>query len=205
MVSTPAVHVVDDDPGALRSLCWLIRQADLPVRAFGSGREFLDSCRCEEAGCVVLDLRMPEMSGLEVQQRLAERGIRLPIIFITAHGDVPACRQAFRAGAFDFLEKPVDDKLLLDHIQKALARDAEQQQLGSAPDFVARVARLTPREKLVLDMLIACKTLKDIAAATNVTVQTVWRHRGNILRKMGVANDAELVRMATRHMHPQHP
>jgi two-component system, LuxR family, response regulator FixJ len=205
MVSTPAVHVVDDDPGALRSLCWLIRQADLPVRAFGSGREFLDSCHSEEAGCVVLDLRMPEMSGLEVQRCLGERGIRLPIIFITAHGDVPACRQAFRAGAFDFLEKPLDDKLLLDHIQKALARDAQQKELGSEPDFAGRTSQLTPREKLVFDMLVSCKTLKDIAAATNVTVQTVWRHRSNILRKMGVANDAELVRMATRHIHRHHP
>ena len=98
MTSTPTVYVVDDDPGALRSLCWLIQQADLPVRAFHSGREFLDSYRREDPGCLVLDVRMPEMGGLEVQERLAKDGVELPIIFITAHGDVPTCARRSKRG-----------------------------------------------------------------------------------------------------------
>ena len=151
MSDEPTVFVVDDDPGALRSLCWLLRQADVRVRSFSSGREFLDAYRPEQAGCLVLDVRMPEMDGLKVQQALWERGVGLPIIFITAHGDVPTCARAFRRGAFDFLEKPVDDDMLLDHIYKAVARDAEQRRQGSAQEFAARMSQLTLREKDVLD------------------------------------------------------
>ena len=100
------------------------------------------------AGCLVLDVRMPEMGGLEVQQRLAEDGIGLPIIFITAHGDVPTCAQAFKAGALDFLEKPLDGKVFLDHIRKALARGAEQKRQGPAAEFAARMTRLTPAKRM---------------------------------------------------------
>ena len=164
MTSAPTVYVVDDDPGALRSLCWLLQQADLPVRAFSSGREFLDSYRGgEDPGCLVLDVRMPEIGGLEVQERLAEDGIELPIIFITAHGDIPTCSQAFKAGALDFLEKPVDGKVFVDHVRKALARGAEQKRQGPAAEFAARMSQLTPQEKKVLDLLISGKTLKEIA------------------------------------------
>jgi FixJ family two-component response regulator len=182
-------------------LCWLIQQADLPVRAFRSGAEFLESYRAGEPGCLVLDLRMPKMDGLAVQQRLWEQGVGLPIIFITAYGDVPTCARAFKAGAFDFLEKPVDDAILLDHIQKALARGAEQKWQVSAAEFAARMSQLTPREKAVLDMLLAGKTLKEIAAAKSVTVQTIWKQRASILQKMGVENDVELVRVAMQWAH----
>jgi FixJ family two-component response regulator len=195
MTNKPTVFVVDDDPGALRSLCWLIQQADLPVRAFSSGHEFLESYRSQEPGCLLLDLRMPEMGGLELQQRLCERGIGLPIIFITAYGDVPTCTQAFKAGAFNFLEKPVNDAVLLDHIHKALAQGAEQKLQG---EFAARIAELTPSEKAVFDLLISGKSLKEIANVRNVTVQTIWKHRLNILQKMGVESDLELVRIATQ-------
>ena len=197
MTGTPTVYVVDDDPGALRSLCWLIQQADLPVRAFHSGREFLDSYRRQDLGCLVLDVRMPEMTGLEVQQRLTEDGIDLPIIFITAHGDVPTCARALKAGALDFLEKPLDGKVFLDHVRQALARGTEPKRPGPAAEFAARVTQLTPREKEVLDMLISGKALKEIAAVSNVTVQTIWKQRLAIYRKMGVENDVELVRLAT--------
>jgi two-component system, LuxR family, response regulator FixJ len=196
MATKPTVFVVDDDPGALRSLCWLLRQAEMPVLAFGSGREFLESYQPQDAGCLVLDLRMPEMNGLEVQECLRERGIELPIIFITADGDVPTCGQAFKGGAFDFLEKPVNDMVLLDHIRKALTRDVERRRQGA--EFAARMNQLTPREKVVLDMLISGKNLKQIAIASNVTVQTIWRHRLSALHKMGVENDRELVRYATQ-------
>ena len=205
MTGTPTVYVVDDDPGALRSLCWLIQQADLPVRAFRSGREFLESYHAHEAGCLVLDIQMPEMDGLEVQRRLGEQGVGLPIIFLTAHGDVPTCRQALKAGAFDFLEKPVDDEVLLDHIQQALARDAEHDGQGSAAEFAARANQLTPREKEVLDLLISGKSLKKIAIVSNVTVQTAWRHRLSVFTKMGVENEVELVRFATRWAQERRP
>ncbi len=198
MVNEPTVFVVDDDPGALQSLCWLIRQADLPVRGFRSGRDFLDAYRPQEAGCLVLDVRMPDMGGLEVQQRLGEEGFGLPVIFITAHGDVPTCAQAFKAGALDFLEKPVDDKVLLDHIRSALVRSATRERQVSAAEFAAHVSRLTPAEKEVFDLLISGKTLKEIARIRNVTVQTVWRHRLSILQEMEAENDAELFRMATQ-------
>ena len=201
MCDEPTIFVVDDDPGALRSLCWLLRQEDLRVRSFSSGREFLYAYRSEQAGCLVLDVRMPEMDGLKVQQALWERGCGLPIIFITAHGDVPTCARAFRGGAFDFLEKPVDDDLLLEHIHKAVARDAEQRQQGSAQEFAAHLGQLTHREKDVLEGLISGKSLKEIAIASNVTVQTIWRHRVSILEKMGVENSVELVRLAIRWEH----
>ena len=191
MANKPTVFLVDDDPGALRSLSWLIQQADLPVRAFHSGREFLESYRSEDAGCLLLDVRMPEVDGLEVHRRMKEQGIGLPVIFVTAHGDVPTCVRALQGGAVNFLEKPVDTQALLDHIRKALARDAEQRA------FAGRLRRLTPREKDVLDMLIAGKSLKEIAAVSNVTVQTIWKQRLAIYKKTGVENDVELVRFAS--------
>jgi two-component system, LuxR family, response regulator FixJ len=192
----PTVFVVDDDAGALQSLCWLIQQADLPVRGFASGQEFLDSYRREQPGCLVLDVRMPKICGLEVQERLRDSGIALPIIFVTAHADVATCKEAFKGGAFDFLEKPVDQNSLIEHVRKALARDEQQRRFGSPVEFAARLKELTPREKEVLELLVAGKTLKEIAAVGNVTVQTVWRHRLSVLEKMQAANDAELIRMA---------
>jgi FixJ family two-component response regulator len=205
MTGAPTVYVVDDDPGALRSLCWLIQQARLSVRAFASGRDFLDAYRSHEAGCLVLDVRMPEVGGLEIQQRLSRDGVELPIIFITAHGDVRTCARAIKAGAVDFLEKPVDGELLLDRIREALARGAElREQQRIAADAAARISRLSPREKDVLQLLVAGKTLKEIAALSNVTVQTVWKQRQSIYGKMGVESDAELVRVATRWLGEQH-
>jgi two-component system, LuxR family, response regulator FixJ len=198
MANAPTVFVVDDDPGALRSLCWLIQQAGLPVRAFRSGREFLDSYPCQDPGCLVLDVQMPEMGGLELQQHLSEHSIGLPIIFITAHGDVPTCAQALKGGALDFLEKPVDGEVFLDRVRKALTRGTEQKERQKfAAEIAARMSRLTPREKEVLDLLLSGKTLKEIAALSNVRIETVWKHRVSIFRKMRAENDVELVRLVT--------
>ena len=184
MASGSTVFVVDDDLGTRRSLGWLIQQANLPVKVFGSGREFLDGCDADQAGCLVLDLRMPELDGLEVQKRLVARGISLPIIFLTAHGNVPTCSQAFKAGAFEFLEKPVDGEVLLTHVQKALSRDAQQRQDPATSKFSARVSLLTRSEREVFNLLIAGKSLKEIAIARTVTVQTAWKQRVAVLRKM---------------------
>lgn len=197
MNGIPAVYVVDDDPGALRSLSWLIEQAQLPVCQFRSGREFLESYCRQAPGCLVLDACMPGMSGLEVQKRLREEGSELPIIFVTAHGDVQACAQAFKAGAIDFLEKPVDGKILLDLIRKALRRGTERKGQEPTDEFAACMDLLTPHQRKVLEMLIAGRSLKEIAAVNNVTVQTVWKHRLAIYRKLGVENDIELVRLAS--------
>ena len=121
MTDKPTIFVVDNDPGALRSLCWLIQQADLPVRAYRSGREFLESYRPEETGCLVLDVRMPEMDGLEVQQRLWQAGIELPIIFITGHGTADAACEARTLGAYEYLVKPLDAVQLQHVVHRALA------------------------------------------------------------------------------------
>lgn len=197
MAERPTVFVVDDDAGALRSMCWLIQEAGLPVRAFGSGREFLDSSPPADVGCVVLDMRMPEMDGLEVQQELSRRGSMLPVIFLTAFGDVAGCAAAFKAGAIEFLEKPVDDRLLLQHIRTALTRAAGKRRSPSVAQFAQCLNRLTRSEKDVLDLLISGKTLKEIAKLRNVTVQTIWRHRLSLLEKFRVENNLELIRLAT--------
>lgn len=198
MANEPTVFVVDDDPGALQSLCWLIQQAHLHVRGFCSGREFLDSYRCPDPGCLVLDVRMPEMGGLEIQQRLSEDGIGLPIIFITAHGDVPTCAQALTSGALDFLEKPVNAEVFVDRIRKALARGVEQsERQKSAAEIAARMSRLTRREKDVMDMLVSGKTLKEIAAVNSVRIETIWKQRVSLFKKMKVESDVELVHLVT--------
>jgi len=192
MSAVPTVYLVDDDPGALRSLCWLVGQAGLSFRAFSSGRQFLDEYRSSEPGCLVLDVRMPEMGGLDVQQRLLEVGLRMPIIFVTAHGDVPTCAQAFRSGAIDFLEKPVDAEVFLARIRKALARGVQQAEIA------ARMNELTPRESEVVKMLVSGKTIKEIASVNRVRTETIWKHRDSILTKLRVANDVELARLVSR-------
>ena len=172
-------HPTSESPGACLSLA----------------REFLASYDRQAAGCLVLDVRMPEMDGLELQECLAEEGIKLPIIFITAHGDVPTCARAFKAGALEFLEKPLDGKAFLHHIRKALESAADDKRQAPAAPFAVLLDRLTPREKAVLDMLVSGKTLKEIAALSNVRVQTIWKQRLAIYKKMGVENDVELVRL----------
>lgn len=206
MVSEPTVYVVDDDPGSLRSLCWLMEQDGLPVRGFGSAEEFFRGYRPDEPGCLVLDVRMPEMGGLAVQKKLAEDGAELPIIFITAYGDVPTCAQAMKAGAADFLEKPVDGRTLLDLVRKASALAAARNlRRRTAAQFAAHFNQLTPRERCVFDMLVAGKTLKEAAGAAGVAVQTIWKQRLSIFRKMGVETGAELLRLAAEWERERHP
>ncbi len=197
MSDKSTVFVVDDDPGALESLRWMIEQADFRVQGFRSSREFLDAYRPGEAGCLVLDVRMPEIDGLALQQTLRERKIRLPIIFITAYGDVPTCARAFRGGATDFLEKPVNDKVLLDHIERLIAQEEQDHGSSGGACFGDRIPLLTPTETEVLDALIEGKSIKEIARARKVSVQTIWRHQMNIFYKVGVESQIELVRLAT--------
>jgi FixJ family two-component response regulator len=205
MTENSTVFVVDDDPGALESLRWMLEQADFRVKAFHSGAAFLEAYRPEESGCLVLDVRMPEMGGLALQQALLERKIRLPIIFMTAYGDVPTCARAFRAGAIDFLEKPVDDQVLLDHIERLVAEEAQRRGNSASYNFGGRLSLLTPTESEVMEALIQGKSIKEIARARKVSVQTIWRHQMNILHKMGVESHIELVRVATQWEFQQGP
>lgn len=195
MADQSTVFVVDDDPGALRSICWLIERAGLPVRAFACGASFLQDCDCGQSGCLLLDLRLPQRDGLAVMEDLAAKQITMPVIMITGDADVCSCVQAFKRGVFDYLEKPLDETQLLACVQKALAEDARSRQRASASIIAGRLSRLTPRERQVFDLLIAGKSLKQIAGICEITIQSAWRHRRRVFAKCQVQNDVELVRL----------
>lgn len=191
------VFLVDDDPGALRSLSFLIQSDGLNVESYQSPREFLARFELGRSGCLVADVRMPEMTGLDLQQLLREKGSQIPIIFLTAHGDLAACRRAFRDGAVDFLEKnQLDDQALLDLIRTSLARDAAVRKAARGQiDLSPLMDTLTDREREVMDRLVAGRTVKQIATEFDVSIQTIAKHRGKLLEKLKVENDIELVRL----------
>ena len=191
----PIVFVVDDDAGAQRSLRYLIESDGLPVKCFSSAQEFLDAFDPDAPGCLVVDYRMPGMTGLDLHRQLRNQDATLPVIVITGHGDVATCARAFKAGVLDFLEKPVNDDRLLDRIRAALAADAATRAARRGHATLARlVATLTPREREVMDRLIAGKEMKEIAAEFATSFQTIAKHRAKVLEKLGVDNDVELAR-----------
>jgi len=190
------VFVVDDDADVRRSLTRLMEEVNQPVQAFNSAREFLDAYKPSDAGCVVLDVRMPGMSGTELQKKLAADGVEIPVIIITGHGDVPMAVEAMQRGAVDFIEKPVRPQLLIDRIQQALARDAERRRSKAERDAIAaRLALLTAREREVVDRAVTGMTNKGIAAQLGVSPQAIDGHRVNAMAKMGVSSVPELVRL----------
>ncbi|MCG8587534.1 MAG: response regulator [Pirellulales bacterium] len=196
MSEQPTVFLVDDDESARKSLTFLIESIGLDVATFDSAVEYLETYDPEKPGCLVLDVRMPRMSGLELQQKLADSGIRIPIIFVSGHADIGMASRAFRAGAFDFVEKPFNNQELLERIQQAIDRDAEWRKEARHDDEVqARLDRLTPREKEVLELILAGKSIKQLAFHFEISIQTAAKHRSRILDKMRVQNDVELVRM----------
>jgi two-component system, LuxR family, response regulator FixJ len=190
------VFVVDDDEGVRNSLRFLLKSVGLPTRALSSASEFLDTYKPSQPGCLVLDVRMPGMSGLELQQQLNLRGATIPVIFITGHGDVPMAVEAMQHGAFDFLQKPFRDQDLIDRIQRALERDARNRStLAQHGKIRERIASLTPREREVLTLMTQGKPNKVMAADLGVSQRTVEIHRARVMEKSGAASLAQLVRM----------
>jgi len=193
------VFVVDDDPSMRRSLDTLLRSVGLDVQLFSSAQEFMPAKRPDVPGCLLLDVRLPGMSGLTFQEELAKTGIALPIIFVTGHGDVPMTVRAMKAGAVEFLTKPFDDQVLLDAVQAAIERDrARRQQAAGLTALKRRYEELTAREKEVMKLVVAGRVNKQIAASLGLSVVTVKVHRGQVMRKMLAKSVAELVRMADR-------
>lgn len=194
--SSPTVMLVDDDATVLESLSWLFESNGLGVEAFGSAEEFLDDYDPEAPGCLVVDVRMPCMGGIELQDELSRRGSHHPVVFLTGHGDVATCAEAFRNGAFDFLEKPVDEAALIDAVDRAIVSDSKRRQANCRrPDLAAMMELLTPREQQVMELLIEGKSVKQIAVELRVGFPTAARHRSRVLEKLQVLNDVELVRL----------
>lgn len=196
MQTKDTVFLVDDDEAALDSIGYLLESGGYDVEAYTSATEYLDALDPQKNGILVLDFRMPEMTGLELQEKLASLGARIPIIFVSAHGDIPTSVRAMKGGACDFLEKPVDGELLMELVRRALEKDAKRRQQGpDRAEFEMRLARLSPREKEVIELLYAGKAMKQIALQFDISVQTIAKHRKSILEKMEVDGDAELVRL----------
>lgn len=195
----PTVHVVDDDPAIRKSLRFLIDSMGLAVELHPSAAAFLDRYDPETPGCVVLDVRMPGMSGLDLQKRLQELEYLIPVIVLTGYGDIPTAVRAMQAGAVEFIEKPVSDRVLLRHIERALSRDriAREQQAVLAP-IRRRAEMLTKRERQVLNLVAAGMSTREIAEALQVSYKTVDAHRVNITKKMKARNVSHLIAMSVQ-------
>jgi len=192
----PIVFIVDDDDAVRESLNWLISSIDLKVEAYASAGDFLGQCRPNQSGCLITDVRMPELSGLELQDELNRRGCDLPVIVITGHGDVQTAVRAMKAGAFDFVEKPFNDQLLLDLVNRAVATSMEStREQTQQAEVQSRVDTLTPREKEVLEHISSGESNKGIAHLLGISEKTVEAHRAKVMGKMRVKSLAELVKM----------
>lgn len=192
----PLVYVVDDDPAMRSSLRWLIESVGLTVRTCASAQEFLRTYTPDDPGCLVLDVRMPGMSGLDLQAELKARKIRIPILIITGYAEVPLAVRAMKAGAFEFIEKPFSDQTLLDRIRAAVDKDAADHRASAARTAVrARIALLTPREVGVIERVVSGKPNKVIATELGLHTKTVEVHRAHAMQKLQAANLAELIRL----------
>ena len=193
------VFVIDDDGGMRQAIQDLVESVGLRAEAFATGEEFLEKPRTADPSCLVLDVRLPQMSGLEFQQKLAELGVRIPIIFITAHGDIPMSVRALKSGAVEFLTKPFRDQDLLDSIQQALQRDrAAREQLTESNELRERYHTLTAREREVMTLVISGMLNKHIAAKIGASEATIKIHRGHVMEKMQAGSLIELVRMVDK-------
>ena len=196
---TGIVYVLDDEPEMVKALTRLLRAKRFEVRGFSSVNAFLEACRPEEPACLVLDVAMPELDGLKLQRRLTHEGIMIPIIFLTGHGDIPMSVRAIKAGASDFLTKPVNAAALVQAVNTALQlAETQRQEIAETAMFAARLATLTPREREVMEHVVAGQLNKQIAADLGTGEQNIKLHRAHIMKKMGVESLADLVRAAER-------
>ena len=200
-MTTPGgiVYLLDDEPEMVKALSRLLQSKQFEVRGFSSVRPFLEAYEPKDTACLVLDVAMPELTGLELQQHLTQSGILIPIIFLTGHGDIPMSVRAIKAGATDFLTKPVDADALLRAVRVALkAAQTRHQAIVEIAALATRLATLTPREREVMDRVVAGALNKQIAADLGIVEQTVKVHRGQVMAKMKVQSVAELVQAAAR-------
>ncbi len=195
MADSRVVHIVDDDEAVRRSLAFMLSSAGLPVRVYGSATDFLEALGDAQRGCLITDIRMPDMSGIELLRRIKERAPCLPAIVITGHGDVALAVEAMKAGAIDFIEKPFDEDAILAAVKAALEQ-TEEGQSGDRTAIAERIASLSERERQVLEGLVAGHPNKVIAAALGISPRTVEVYRANLMAKMQAKSLSELVRMA---------
>lgn len=190
------VFVIDDDPTLRRSIEFLVDSVGIEVNAFGSGQEFIDNADPGRPGCIVLDVRMPGMSGLDLLDVLSDRGFHNPVVIITGHADVPMAVRALKSGAVDFFEKPFNDQVLLDRVQELIDHDVEQREKTEGlQEIRERVETLTPREHEVMGLVIDGKANKQIATHLDLSEKTIEVHRSRVMRKMRATNAADLIRM----------
>lgn len=197
MSNTPVVYVVDDDEAMLESTVWLLESVGLEARPFTGGQAFLDALEPDLNACILLDVRMPVIGGLNVQEKLSEQGFNYPIIFVSGHADVPIVVRAFKAGAVDFIEKPYNEQLLLDSVQQALSQ--QQTHLGkesSRDDVAQRLEQLTPREYDVLLPLVKGYTSREIAEQLDISVKTVDLYRSRVMKRLAAERLPDLVGLA---------
>jgi len=193
------VFVIDDDAAVRDALSVHLDLAGLPVRSFASAREFLAAVDPDQGGCAVIDIRMPDLDGLSLQQEMVRRGLTLPVIIVTGHGDVGAAVTAFRAGAVDFLQKPFDEDMLIERIREAIERDRRARRLSlEVSEIRNRFNLLSPREQEVMDLVAQGHSNKVIAIRLDIGVRTVETHRAKVLEKMEVRSAPELARMKMR-------
>jgi FixJ family two-component response regulator len=198
-VAGQTVYVLDDEPEMVKALARLLRAKRFDVRGFTSVRDFLAAYRPNETACLVLDVGMPELDGLALQRRLTYQGILIPIIFLTGHGDIPMSVRAIKAGATDFLTKPVDKTRLISAVRAALyAAKSQRQTIAETAALAARLATLTPREREVMEHVVAGQLNKQIAGDLGTGEQNIKLHRMHVMKKMGVESLADLVRAAER-------
>jgi FixJ family two-component response regulator len=196
---TPVVYVVDDDPSVLKALERLLRSAGHDTKTFASALEFLNISHPDAPGCLILDIKMPKLSGLELQERLAEKGISFPIIFITGHGTVPASVKAFKAGAMDFLQKPFEDRELLGAVSRGIEKHRRlRQEQNELKGLRARLDTLTPREREVFGLVVSGMLNKQVAFDLGTAEKTIKVHRARAMKKMGAQSLADLVRFAEK-------
>lgn len=194
------IYLIDDDARIRESIRMLLKSVGLSLETYGSAQEFLDAHNTNENGVLILDIRMPGMSGLELQQRLRERGDNMAVIMLSGHGDVPMAVRALRAGALDFLEKPFNDQVLLDRIQQGAEEVKRRGQVQAAQgELRNRMEELTPREREVMDLLVSGLPNKDIASKLNISRKTLDIHRSKVLQKMQAETIADLVRMVLQY------